>query len=201
MRLGGVPIELARSLLRILGDVDEHGSRPAGPRDGERLAHARRHVGGARHEIVVLGDRQRDAGDVGFLKRVGSDQLAADLTGDADDRRAVHHRRRDAGDHVGRPRTRGGDGDADLAARARVAVGHVRRALLVADEHVANRILQHGVVRGQDRAAGIAEHVLDVQVRERLAEYFGASELHSVLACTASDLEPLAGTGGVVTAP
>ena len=27
-----------------------------------------------RHQVVVLGDRQRDAGDVGFLERVGADQ-------------------------------------------------------------------------------------------------------------------------------
>ena len=26
------------------------------------------------HQLVVLGDRQRDAGDVGFLERVGADQ-------------------------------------------------------------------------------------------------------------------------------
>jgi hypothetical protein len=34
----------------------------------------------------VLGDRQCDAGDVGFLERVRSDEAAADLAGDADDR-------------------------------------------------------------------------------------------------------------------
>ena len=74
--------------------------------DGERFADRRRDVFGARHQVVVLRDRQRDAGDVGFLERVGSDQLAAHLSGDADDRRRVEHRRRDAGDHVRRARAR-----------------------------------------------------------------------------------------------
>ena len=112
-----------------------------------------------RHQIVVLGDRQRDAGDVGLLKGVGADQLAAHLAGDADDRRRVHHRRGDAGDHVGRAGARGRNRDADAAARARVAVGHVRRALLVADQHVPDRKLEHRVVGRQDRAARVAEDV------------------------------------------
>ena len=48
---------------------------------------------------------------------------------------------------------------ADLAGGARVAVGHVRRALLVADEDVMElRILGERVVGGKDGAAGIPEH-------------------------------------------
>ena len=112
--------------------------RPAA-REVERLADRRRDVGRARHQVVVLGDRQRDAGDVGLLERVGSDQPAADLARDADDRRRVHHRGRQAGHHVGGAGARGRDRDADLAGRARVAVGHVGRALLVAGEDVADR--------------------------------------------------------------
>ncbi len=159
VRLGRVPVELGQSLLGVLGDIHENGTGTTGLRDGKRLANRRRHVGGRRHQVVVLGDRQGDAGDVGFLKRVGPDQLAADLSGDADDRRAVHHRRGDAGDHVGGARSRGRDRHADAAARPRVAVGHMRRALLVANQDVPNRKLQHRVIRGENRPAGIAEHV------------------------------------------
>ena len=35
---------------------------------------ARGDVLGAGDEVVVLGDRQRDAGDVGLLERVGADE-------------------------------------------------------------------------------------------------------------------------------
>jgi len=56
----------------------------------------RRDVLRARHQVVVLGDRQRDAGDVRFLERVGADELAPHLAGDADNRRAVQHGRGDA---------------------------------------------------------------------------------------------------------
>ena len=71
----------------------------------------------------------------------------------------VHHRRRDAGHHVRRAGTRRRDRDADLAAGARIAVGHVRRALLVPHEHVADRIVEHRVVGRKNGAAGIAEDV------------------------------------------
>ena len=150
---GRFPVELARRLLRVFRDVDVHGTRPARRRNLERLAERRRDVVGARHQVVVLGNRQRDAGDVRFLKRVRADQLAAHLAGDADDRRTVHHRRRNAGHHVRRAGPGRRDRDADLAARARIAVGHVRRALLVADEHVADRIVEHRVIGRKNGAA------------------------------------------------
>ena len=122
------------------------GPGPPGLGDHERFAHRARHVLGAGHEVVVLGDRQRDAGDVDFLERVAANQAAADLAGDADDGRGVHHRGGDAGDHVGRARAGGRNRDADAAARARVAVGHVRRPLLVPHEDVPDRIVEHRVV-------------------------------------------------------
>ena len=159
LRGSGVPIELARRLLRVFRDVDVHGTGTAPGRDLERFAEGRRDVVGARHQIVVLGNRQRDAGDVRFLERIGADKLAAHLAGDADDGRAVHHRRRDARHHVRRARSRRRNRDADPAARARIAVGHVRRALLVADEHVADRIIEHRVIRRKDGAARIPEDV------------------------------------------
>ena len=49
-----------------------------------------------------------------------------------------------------------------LTGDAGVAVGHVRRGLLVAHEDVADvRVLRQGVVEGQNRAAGVAEDRID----------------------------------------
>ena len=69
-------------------------------------------------------------------------------------------------------------GDADLAARARVAVGHVRRALLVPDEDVADRVVEHRVVRRQNRAAGIAEDVRHALANQRCPERLRTSHCH-----------------------
>ena len=159
LRRRGIPVELARRLLRVFRDVDVNRARTSRRGDVERLTERRRNFVRARHQVVVLGNRQRDAGHVGFLKRIGPDELAAHLAGDAHDRRRVQHRRRDAGHHVRGAGARGGDRDTDSAARPRVAVGHVRGALLVAHEDVADGIIEHGVVGRQNRPARIAEHV------------------------------------------
>ena len=87
LRRGGVPIEIAGALLGVLRDVDEDRAGPARRGDLKRFAHGGRDILRARHQIVVLRDGERDAGDVGFLKAVAADKLAADLSGDADDRR------------------------------------------------------------------------------------------------------------------
>ena len=177
---GRVPVELAGRLLRVLGDVDQDRPRTPLLRDLERLAHRRGDVLRAGDEIVVLRHRQGDAGDVDLLERVGADQLAADLAGDADDRRRVQHRGGDAGDHVGRARAGGRDGDADAPRRARVAVGHVRRALLVPHQRVADRVVEHRVVGGKDGAAGVAEDLGDPFAHQALPENLCTSQFHTV---------------------
>ena len=174
-------VELARRLLRVLGDVDEHGAGPARGGDGEGLAHGLGDVFGARHQVVVLGDRQRDAGDVGFLEGVRSDEAAADLSGDADNRRRVHHRGRDAGDHVGRARSGRRDGDPDAAARARVSVGHVRRTLFVPHEDVPDRKVEHRVVGRKNGPAGVAEDVRHALAHQAFPQNLRSSPFHSLI--------------------
>jgi topoisomerase-4 subunit A len=74
-------------LLRVLGDVDENGTGPARSSQVKRLLERGHDVLGAGHQVAVLGNRQRDAGDVGLLERVVADELAGHLAGDAHDRR------------------------------------------------------------------------------------------------------------------
>ena len=181
LRSGGIPIEFAGRLLGVFGDVDENRAGASGIGDDEGFANGARDVFGARDDHVVLGDRHGDAGDVDFLEGVGAEQLAADLAGDADDGRRIEHGGGDAGDHVGCAGAAGGHGDADAAAGARVAVGHVRGALFVAHENVVELGFAEGVVDGKNRAAGISENMLHAQLGERFAENFCAGELHSVL--------------------
>ena len=158
--------EIERRLLRVLGNVDVHRSGTTGSRQVERLAQRRVDVLGARDQVVVLGDRQRDAGNVRLLERVGAEHGRGDLAGDAHDGRRVHHRRGDAGDEIGGAGSRGRDGDANLAGSARVAVRHVRRALLVSHEHVPDGERGERVVGRHDRAARIAEDGLDALADE-----------------------------------
>ena len=158
----GRPLERRHRLHRVLGDVDQDGSRPAGGGDVERLGDGTRDLQRIGDEEVVLGDRQRDAPDVGFLERVGADRTARDLAGDRDDRHGVHVRVGDRRDEVGRAGARGRHADADLAGREGVPLGRVSGALLVADEDVPDLLgVQERVVRREYRAARDAEDGVD----------------------------------------
>ena len=196
LRSRGFKIEFRGGLLGVLGNVDEDGAGTAGIGDDEGFANRARNVLHFGHHDVVFGDRHGDAGDVHFLERIGAEELAAHLPGDADHRRRIEHRRRDAGDHVGCAGTRGRHCHSHAAAGARVTVGHVRGALLVAHENVMQLGLTDGVVDRKNRAARIAENVPHPEMLERLAEYLRTSELHKVLPVEtgAEPEEKLAGT-------
>ena len=175
-RRGGSEVVERRRLLRILGDIDQHRPWPAAARDLKRQPHRGRDILSARDQKVVLGDGQRDAGDVDLLKGVRAEHLRRHLPGDGDNRDAIEHGRRDAGDEVGRARPGGRHAHADLAGGARVAIGHVRSALLMPDEDVVDGELAQRVVDGQDGAAGIAEDGGDAFAGERGPKDFSAGE-------------------------
>ena len=95
-----------------------------------------------------------------------------------DHRDRIHQRIGEAGDRIGRARPRGHQHHADLAGRARIALGHVRRALLVPHQDVLHLVLlEHRIVDRQRRAAGIAEDVLDPLIGQRLDHHFRAGHL------------------------
>src|SRR6185437_10692967 len=159
-RLVARHVELARALLRVLRNVHENRTRTAALRNIERFTKRGRDLFSALYQIVMFRDREGDAGDVGFLKSVGAKELAADLAGDANDRRGVHRRRGNASYHVRRAGTRGRHRYTNSSAGARVSISHVCSALLVANQHMMNlRILAQSVVRRKDCAAGISEDV------------------------------------------
>ena len=70
----------------------------------------------------------------------------------------VHHRVGQRGDDVRRAGAGGGEADADLARRLRVALGRVAAARLVADEHVLDARVVQRVVGRQVGAARVAEY-------------------------------------------
>ena len=176
LRLGGVEIEDGSSLLCVLGDVDEYGAGAAGLGDLECLTQRASQILGPADEEVVLGNRQGDAGNVDFLKRVRPEHLAGDVAGDADDGNRVKHCGGDARDQVGSAGAAGGDADADLAGGTRVAIGHVGRALLVAHQDVMDGKFAQRVVGGQDSAARIAEDVSHAFADQRGPEDFSTGE-------------------------
>ena len=91
---GLVPSRDGPRLLRILGDVDEDGAGAPTAREVECFLDDIRNILDVLNEIIVFRDRDGDAGDVGFLERVGSERGTRDLSGDRDQRRASPSTRR-----------------------------------------------------------------------------------------------------------
>src|SRR5581483_6781720 len=91
-------------------------------------------------------------------------------------------------DEVCRARSRRGEGDADAARRASVALGHVPGALLVAGEHVADaRAAGDRVVGGEDRAAGYPEGDLDPFRLQGAQDRVGAEHPHRANSAVVTD--------------
>jgi hypothetical protein len=115
------------------------------------------------HEIIVLGAGPSDADGVAFLEGVVADQMSRHLAGDDDDWNGIAERVGEPGDRIGGAGTRGHQHAADLAGRARIALGRVHGTLLVAHQNMPDPILrlEQRVIDRQHRAARIAEHHLN----------------------------------------
>src|SRR5699024_2683182 len=109
----GWPDEVEFGVLDVLGDVHQNRSRAAGDGKVECLGQGLGDGGGVGDHEVVLGHRHGDATDIGFLEGVGTQEAAADLTGDGDHWNRVQVRIGDRGDQVGGTGSGGGDTDTD----------------------------------------------------------------------------------------
>ena len=164
----------------VLDDVDDDRAGPAGPGDGEGLAHGVRQVADVPHQVVALGDRHGDAGDIDFLEGVLADQRQAHVAGDADDGGRVQIRRGDAGDQVGRPGAGGRKADADLAGRAGIAVRRVAGALFMSRQDMADLVAIgiQLVVYVQNRTARIAEDGIHSLLQQAFQQDFRTVQTH-----------------------
>ena len=103
---------------------------------------------------------------VHFLVRMASVVVARDVAGDHHHRDRVERRVGDAGRRIGEARTEVRHQDADLARRARVAVGGVRGDLLVARRDEANLALAERVEKADHGVAAQPEDHLDAEALE-----------------------------------
>ena len=130
------------------------------------------------HQIAVLRDRHRDAGDIRFLERIGADRCRGDVSGYDHQRHGIHVGRGDAGHQVRRPRTEGRDADADFACRPGIAVRRVNRALFMAGQQMVEvRVAIHRIINVQHGAARIAEHAFDAFQQQAAQQNFRTGDL------------------------
>ncbi len=146
----------------------------------KRAAYRVRQVVGVFDDEIMLGYGHRYSRDIDFLKAVSAEQRHGHVARNRHKRHAVEVRVRYARDEVCRARTRGRYRHADLARRFGVALGGVRRALLVRGEDLSDfRLAINRVEQVNDLSAGIPEHRRSVLFEQAFDYYFRAFEFHA----------------------
>ena len=166
------------SLGDVLRDVDQHRAGAAGGGDVVGLAGDPRQGVGVLAEVVVLHHRHGDAENVGFLEGVLAEHPGHGLAAEHDHRDRVHHRGHQAGHGVAGAGAGSHQHGGGPAGGAGVAVGHVDRALFVADQDELHLGLDRfeGVEDGNRGSAGVAEDVFDAEGIEGFDEGLRAVE-------------------------
>ena len=174
------PDELGAQILEyVLWYVHQHRPGTPGACDVERFLYRWSHVFNFHHQEIVLGDGERDSGNVGFLESVPADRRSRHLPGDSHQRHRIHLGGRNPGYQVGCPRAAGRRAHAHPSGGAGIAVCCHRRCLLVPHQYMAQpRVFGHGAVKRQHRAAGQAEYDVYPLLQEALANNLSAAKFH-----------------------
>ena len=85
------------------------------------------------YQITVFDERRAGPRDIHFLENVSSQNSSGNLSRNRDHRDAVHERRGDSRDEIGRPRTGRDDAYADPTRLAGITGRHMSRVLLLSD--------------------------------------------------------------------
>ena len=169
--------------LRVLGEVEDHGSRASAAGDIESAGHGPGYVLGTADLVTPFGDRGGHADQVGLLEGVGAQQGRTDLSGHDDDRSRIDHRVRHAGDDIG-PAGAGGDHDeTGHPLDPGIALRRVDGALLVPHQDMAQpvQVVIQAVIDRHDGSAGITEHGVDPLEEDLLEEDFTSADPLSLL--------------------
>ena len=126
----------------------------------------------------MLGAGPGDAGGVGFLKGVVTDQVGWHLTANANDRHAVHHRIEQACHRVGGAGAGCHQDNADLAGGTGVAFRRMDRAPFLSHKNVADLVLlEKFVINRQDSAPRIAKDNVYALISQCFQEYLCAAHV------------------------
>ena len=163
--------------LHVLRNVDDHGPGLAVRGDVKRLGDRLRHLIRTLHQEAVLRDGAADAVHVRLLEGVRADLVHRNLSRDADERHAVHVRGGETGDRVRRAGAARHEAHAGPSGRARIAVGHVDRPLLMPPQNKLERGFGEAVEDIQNRTARIAKQNFRARLCERIHERLRARSL------------------------
>ncbi len=120
-----------------------------------------------------------NADRINLLKGIITNQRLGHLPGNHHHRHRVHIGRRNTGHRIGGTRPRGHQHHAGLAGGAGIAVGRMRRRLLMTNQHMLNLVLPvERIIDMQHRAAGIPEDMGHPFITQTADYNFRTSEFH-----------------------
>ena len=168
----------------VLRNIDEHRSRSAASGNAESLSHRIRQFVHIPYEVVGLGNRHGNTGDVHLLESILAQHFLSYVTADKNNRRRVHIRSGDSGGEVGCSRSGSGQTYPHLSGGSGIAVRRMRRSLLVCGKVVSNLILVfvEFIVNIQNCAAGIPEHGIHALLQQ--AFYHDLCTCHFHMNCS-----------------
>ena len=121
----------------VCSNIDQHGTRTSGSGDQESLPDYTGQVFNFFDQIVMLGNRRCNTGDIRFLEGVPANGLGRYLSAEYHQRNRVHIGRRNTCNHVAYTRSRSSEAYAGTAGSAGVAVCRMHRSLLMSGQDVA----------------------------------------------------------------
>ena len=128
--------EIQCSIEYIFSDIDQDRTRPARRGDVKGFFQDMRQFFHVFYQVIMLGNRRRYAGNVGFLEGITANQAGGDLTADDDQRNGIHVGCRNARNHVTDTGTRCSKADSCFSRRPGIAIGCMDSTLFMTGKNV-----------------------------------------------------------------
>ena len=127
----------------------------------------------------MLDARPGDPHGIGFLKSILADVVCGHLAGDDDHRNRIHIGRGNPRHRIGHARARSHQADTRSLRRARISIRRMDRRLFVTDKNVLDLVLlEQLIIKKQNRAARIAEDIIDFFFLQALHYNFCTRQEH-----------------------
>ena len=143
----------------VFGQIDQDRTGATFARDEIGLCHHAGNVGGVARDVAVFDNRQGDAENIDFLKRVRPYEVCRHLTRDKNNRNGIEISFGNRGDEIGRAGARRCKGRTGTACGAGIANRGHAATLFVTTQNVTQlRHTREHIIDGHNRAAGISEN-------------------------------------------
>ena len=164
----------------ILHNINQHRAGTSAPGYGKGFPDDIRQLVHIPDDIVALGNRHGNAGDIHLLEGILSNEVFRHVAGDEHHGGAVHIGRGNSGHQVGAAGAGGGKAHANLAGGTGIAVGSMGRTLLMGRQDMPDLsfVVVKLVIDVQNCAAGVAKNGVHSLLQQAFHQNLRACHLH-----------------------